>query len=195
MASKPQSPAGPSSLQIAVLLVALAAALVAFGVLGGRGQRPKPEWIEAAAAFRSQWVGRAMPRFDLARRGGGTLGPQDLAGQVVLLHFWASWCPTCLPELPKFVELEARLRPAGLRVLHVSLDETWDAAIAALPQGFAGETLLDPNGPVAHAFGTEKLPETYLIARDGTVLLRFVSNQPWLDADLLTLLRAALQEP
>ena len=96
--------------------------------------------------------------------------------------------PTCLPELPLFQQLQARYGPRGLQQLHVSLDEEPAAAVRVLPRGFQLPVAFDPGGSLAHRFGTEKLPEVYLLDAHGRVRLRFVANQPWLSPPMLRLL-------
>jgi thiol-disulfide isomerase/thioredoxin len=152
--------------------------------------RPDPIWLDQARGWDAQWVGRPAPEFDLPTLSGSRVTSRDLRGSVVLLHFWASWCPSCVPELPHYAEL-GRVFP-GLRILHVSLDEEASAARKALA-GLGGfEVPLDPGGELSHRFGTEKLPETYLIDRQGRVLLRFVATQPWHEPGLRALVQAVL---
>jgi len=139
-----------------------------------------------------QWVGRPAPAFDLEAAGGGRLNAASVQGSVVLVHFWATWCPSCLPELPHYSRLARRLGPRGLRVLHVSLDETWEPVRGKLRDGPYEHVALDPGRTMARSFGTEKLPETYLLDRDGNVLLRMVATQPWEGAQLGRLVEDAL---
>lgn len=169
--------------------VLCAAALV---LASARTGRPRPQWLRRASGLGLQWVGRPAPRIDLPTLGGGSLRSEALEGTVTLVHFWATWCPSCLPELPHYRDLARRLGPRGLRVVHVSLDEEWGPVRAVLREAPYEHVLLDPEGALAHRFGTEKLPETYLMDRRGRVLLRMVATQPWEGPELRALVEDAL---
>lgn len=186
--SAPRSPLQSPRLKALLPLGLAAACLCALVVAEARRPRIAPELVDLADRLHVQWVGRPAPGFTLPLMGGGRLSEPDLTGQPVLIHFWASWCPTCLPELELFGELRKRYGPHELRIVHVSLDEEWEEARRALPAGFGMELALDRSGAVSRAFGTEKLPEAYLLDAHGQVLLRFVANQPWLDPQMLRLL-------
>ncbi|MBM4318837.1 MAG: TlpA family protein disulfide reductase [Deltaproteobacteria bacterium] len=174
--------------QLALMLALTGSALVALALAEARRPEARPELIDLAEALQVQWVGMPAPDFDLPLQGGGRFTDGDLDGPPVLVHFWASWCPSCLPELKLFGELRQRYGPQELRLVHVSLDEEWNAARQVLPQPWTMELALDRSSRVARAFGTEKLPEAYLIDAHGQVLLRFVANQPWLEPRMLQLL-------
>ena len=95
-------------------------------------------------------------------------------GQVVLLDFWATWCPPCKVEIPWFVEFQAKYGPKGLSVIGVSVDDP----IAKL-KPFAtsykvnyplllGDGRDDLKGPKAYDAGWA-LPKTFVIGRDGKI--------------------------
>lgn len=140
-------------------------------------------------------------------RGGGNSGPAgflvDAGGRpaplaqrmsrVTLLHFWASWCPPCRPELPQVVRLADDL--AGERDFGVVMVAVQDQVQAAqqLAGPAAGRLLYDPNWDVAHRYGTSQLPETYLIV-DGKVARKFVGAVDWDDAQIRTALKMAIEK-
>jgi len=113
-------------------------------------------------------------------------------GDVVLLHFWASWCPPCIQELPELLKLAADFRGRRLRLVAISHDDAWADLDGALQRATGkglptdGTWLRDPGGNSADPstmlrtrLGTDKLPETYVIV-DGQILGRFINSQPWL---------------
>ena len=95
-------------------------------------------------------------------------------GKVILLDFWATWCPPCKVEIPWFVEFQEKYGPKGLIVIGVSVD---DPASALKPFGekykvnyplLVGDGRNDIKGPRGYnaAWG---LPKTFVIGRDGTI--------------------------
>jgi thiol-disulfide isomerase/thioredoxin len=112
-------------------------------------------------------------------------------GQIVLLNFWATWCPPCIDELPSLVRLAGAVADRDVAVVAVSYDEGWEPQRATLqrvvgaplPPGVVW--LRDPQGQdgdearmLRTHLGTQKLPETWVL-RDGRVLARFVGAQQW----------------
>ena len=93
------------------------------------------------------------------------------SGKVVVLNFWASWCVPCQTEAPLLERAQSRLRQHDGTVLGVTyLDASTDS------QGFVREhhitypNLRDTTGEFAHAYGTDQLPESFVIDRDGDVV-------------------------
>ncbi len=130
---------------------------------------------------------RTAPAFTLKDRDGAEYSLADLAGRPVLLNFWASWCPPCLDEMPSLQKLTADLAGTDLAVVAVTLDENWADAVGAMEKTGFGEGILvvaDHDRAVAHEYGTFKVPETYLIDRQGRIVHQFIGPREWSDPTL-----------
>lgn len=109
------------------------------------------------------------------------LGPQ--LAPVSLVHFWASWCPPCIKEIPDLQKLGRDFGDKkGFAIVMVAVQDTTEKVRGFLGPG-ADMVLYDPNWDVANRYGTSKLPETYLVVR-GVVVQKFVGQTDWNDPEL-----------
>jgi len=122
----------------------------------------------------------------------------DLQGKVVVLNFWATWCPPCVEETPALNELERRITARGGVVLGVSADEDPAAYAKFLKdQGVVFRTYRDPStvgnvSPIAKSYGTFVFPETYIIDRHGKIARKVIGLQQWNSPDMLAYFDAIL---
>jgi len=101
-------------------------------------------------------------------------------GQVVVLNFWATWCPPCVEELPSLMNLQDRMHERGVTVLGVSIDVDGDAYHRFLKlHNINFLTVRDPEQKVAGMYGTTGWPETYIIDRQGVLRRKFVGPVDW----------------
>ncbi|HKI05590.1 MAG TPA: TlpA disulfide reductase family protein [Thermoanaerobaculia bacterium] len=119
-----------------------------------------------------------------------TLGPR--LAPVTLVHFWATWCPPCIQEIPALQRLSGDFaRHHGFKVLMVAVSDSKDKVRSFLGSGSEG-VLFDPQWEVANRYGTDKLPETYLVV-NGQVVRKFVGMTNWDDPSLRKEIEARLQ--
>ena len=125
---------------------------------------------ETVAVGQRLGIGTA-PGFTLIDASGKTVRLADFRGKVVLLNFWATWCPPCMQEIPWFVEYQAKYEADGLVVLGVSMDESgWEAVRPLLAKMPVNYRIMLGNDAVAREFGgVNSLPSTFLIDRAGRV--------------------------
>lgn len=101
-------------------------------------------------------------------------------GQVVILNFWATWCPPCIEETPSMIDMQNRLRAKGVIVVGVSIDVDNDAYHRFIRQrNINFVTVRDPEQKVAAMYGTTGWPESYIIDRKGVVRRKFVGAVNW----------------
>ena len=170
--------------------VALAAASVvgvaaskAVQHFGGRGAR-------AASALDADEIGPVpAPAFSLQSRDGKPLDLAAYRGKVVLLNFWATWCPPCREEEPSLRKLAQAMDPGKFQLVAVSVDDGWPV----VEKFFGGNpppytVALDQGARIATRYGTSKFPESYLIDSSGTLRLKFIGPRNWTDPSVYTLL-------
>ncbi|HLF28938.1 MAG TPA: redoxin domain-containing protein [Anaerolineae bacterium] len=115
-------------------------------------------------------AGRPAPDFTLQTTDGQRITLGDLRGQVVILNFWATWCPPCRTEMPALQEVYDARRAEGLLVLAVDQAEAPDVV-----RSFGAELQLtfplvpDPDYVVSEQYRISLLPSTFFIGRDGVI--------------------------
>lgn len=134
--------------------------------------------------------GRAFPAFmfnDVLRV------PQSAyRDKTLVLNIWATWCAPCRKEMPDLERLSRRLDPRRFAVIGLSVDR--DPLLVAeflMRSGVSFANLLDQDGKMSKQLGLEMYPQTFLIARDGTLLRRLTGWQDWNGAPMLAMLEAA----
>ena len=113
-------------------------------------------------------VGEQVPDFELMDLSDTLHRLSDYRGKVVVVNFWATWCPPCRDELPSLKRLHRALSSKGLEILAVSVDEKVEDVRWMQREFDLDFTILRDNGyRVSRAWRTFKYPETYIIDREG----------------------------
>ncbi|MBZ5726553.1 MAG: TlpA family protein disulfide reductase [Acidobacteriia bacterium] len=126
----------------------------------------------AVLALREQLVGENG--FTLTAMDGKAYNLDALRGRVVLLNFWATWCPPCRKEMPDMEKLYQRFSAKGLTVLAVSDEERETVAGFLRKQSYTFPVLLDPGGKVGAAFNVEGIPKSFLFDRGGKLVAQAI---------------------
>jgi len=168
-------------------------------------------WVMLAAGFaivvllaspnyrqgESSPAGKRAPEFQFELNG-KTAKLADLKGKVVVLNFWATWCPPCVEETPSLNRLHERIAARGGLVFGVSADSDRAAYERFLKnQNIVFPTYRDPSlkvnlSQIALTYGTAMYPETYIIGRDGKIARKVVGAQQWDSPDLIAYLDTLL---
>jgi len=110
----------------------------------------------------------------------------SLRGKIVVLNFWATWCPPCVEEMPSLVEMQSRMKDRGVTVLAVSLDKDESAYTKFIAENRINLlTVRDAQEKSNSLYGTYKYPETYIIDRQGVVRRKFIGPVDWRDPEIL----------
>jgi len=107
-------------------------------------------------------------------------------GQVVVLNFWATWCPPCIEETPSLVRMTARMKDKGVVVLAVSIDED-DAAYHRFLKDYNVDmiTVRDGARKASSLYGTFGWPESYIIDRNGVIRRKFIGPVDWNSPEII----------
>lgn len=111
-----------------------------------------------------------------------------LRGRVVVVNFWASWCPPCRRELPSLESMYRTTASKGVVVLGVNAGETWDtvaAFTAGLEPALSFPILMDEQGSAMRAWQVKALPATYVVDRGGRVVLRALGGRDFSRPDAI----------
>ena len=129
---------------------------------------------------------KPAPDFTL-KDGAKVVNLRDYRGKIVLVNFWATWCPPCLEELPSLQALQKTM--PQVVVLAISVDEDTDAYRRFLqlhPLNLL--TVEDPERHVNELFGTSRFPETYVVDQKGLIRRKFISSQDWVSPEIVNYL-------
>lgn len=140
--------------------------------------------------------GDHAPEFRLSALDGKQVGLSDYRGKVVMVHFWATWCPPCVEELPVLDRMYRSLAGRDFEVLAVSVDEGGAESVASFVKKNAPSlpVLLDPGASVAHSYGTFKFPETYILDRSGIVRYKVIGEADWSNPEVVKAVRNMIDQ-
>lgn len=154
-----------------VVVVAALVLLAALLVPRQRIEPPKPQ--QQVPDFSFTWQGE-------------TRRLSELRGRVVVLNFWATWCPSCVVELPALERLHRALGEKGVYVLGVSVDDDADAYEKFLRDNqLTFPTYRDAEKKIATYYGSYMFPETFIIDPQGRLMRKVVGAQEWDDREVI----------
>ncbi len=133
-----------------------------------------PQFRAAMARLEASDRKRASADFTLADLHGKTWTLKDLHGKVVLVNFWATWCPPCRKEMPDLEKLYTRFRDRGLIVLAISDEDAAKIEPFIAKGGFTFPVLLDPGSKVHEAFDVGGIPKSFVFNRDGKLIAQAI---------------------
>jgi cytochrome c biogenesis protein CcmG/thiol:disulfide interchange protein DsbE len=141
--------------------------LLIYGVTAQSASRTLDELVARGQRAPAPEASRSLPVLG----GGGLSSLGSLKGKVVVLNFWASWCEPCQVEAPLLERAQSGLQRHGATVLGVTyLDASPDSQGFVRRYHLTYPNLRDNNGAFAHAYGTDQLPESFIIDRRGNVV-------------------------
>jgi peroxiredoxin len=138
-------------------------------------------------------AGDSAPDFKITADNGKVITRTDFGGKLLVLNFWATWCPPCVQEIPSLDQMQQQLKDKGVVVLAVSVDrneQSYKDFLKRVPVSFT--TARDPEANISSEYGTYKYPETYVIDSKGKVVAKYINFQHWTSPDILKTLETHL---
>lgn len=129
-----------------------------------------PQFSAAMAALKDADARRQSADFSLKDLNGKTWSLQQLRGRVVLVNFWATWCPPCRKEIPTLDELYKRFKDQGFVVLGISDEKTGTVKPFAAQEKISYPMLLDPGRKVNELFEVDGIPKSFVYDRGGKLV-------------------------
>ena len=148
------------------------------------------------ASFRMSRLpaGSMVAPFELTTLDGNVVKSSELAGKVVLVNFWATWCGPCKEEMPSLARLQKQLDPAQFVMMTVTTDLQRKGIAHFLSQlGVSLPVLFDEDQEVSRSFMVRGLPTTFVIARDGTLVGRAVGPRAWDSPEAVAVMRQVME--
>ncbi|MBI2026738.1 MAG: TlpA family protein disulfide reductase [Deltaproteobacteria bacterium] len=141
-------------------------------------------------------VGNMSPDFELQTQDGRLFKLSGLRGKVVVLNFWATWCHACQEEIPSMNELAAAFASNQLEIVAVSLDNSWDEIDALFKKMGKPKflVLLDQEKTVFQQYGVHRVPESFIISPDGTIIKHIMGTIDWNSDKTKSLIRILLNK-
>jgi len=150
-------------------------------------------WYVLPSSQKRVAEGSSAPDFVLPNLAGQTFSlPKD---SVVLLNFWATWCPPCRQEMPSMAQLHQTMAKRGLRVVAISVDRDPQALTAFVREyNLKFQVLHDNQSNISRTYGVFRYPESFLIDRKGVVRRHVVGAIDWMSPNVLRDIEAMLAE-
>jgi len=170
------------------LLISLALVTVAAGfyLIFLRNNQSPTEVQEIRPDFSSR-VGNPAPDFTLPSLVGNPVRLSNYRGKVVFLNFWATWCPPCREEMPSMESLYQRLKGRDFEMLAVSIDTKGADRVQSFVATYVltFPVLLDPNKKIYRLYGLTGVPETFIIGKNGDIILKIIGPRDWMKKEWL----------
>lgn len=138
-------------------------------------------------------AGDRAPNFTITTDSGRSISPGNFGGKLLVLNFWATWCPPCIQEMPSLNQFAETMKDKGVVVLAVSVDRNEQAYRSFLQRAQpAFLSARDPDANISSDYGTFKWPETYVIGTNGKVLIKHIGPKDWMSPEIFNPIKALL---
>jgi len=132
--------------------------------------------------------------FTLPLLGGENVSLSSYKGKVVILNFWATWCPPCRAEMPSMETLYKSFNGQGLEILAVDIGEDTSTVQKFIrSNGYTYPILLDSSKKISSIYGIKAIPTTYIIDREGKIIGRVIGSIKWDNKKVISAIEALIK--
>lgn len=126
---------------------------------------------------------------------GNTLKLSGLKGKVVLLNFWATWCPPCREEIPSMMKLNGIMAGKPFQLVAISIDEGGKPAVESFfkESGYSLPAYLDESGASAKSYGITGVPESFIIDKNGVLVKKIIGGASWDSPEVVSILEGLMK--
>ena len=131
---------------------------------------------QPAAMSKDFGPGKKAPEFSLKDVNGQVIKLSDFKNKVVIIDFWATWCPPCRQEIPHFIDLYSQYKGRGLEIIGIALDQGGEKAVKEFAAANKiNYTVLLGNNEVSDLYGgIEAIPTTFILDKDANIRKKYI---------------------
>jgi peroxiredoxin len=172
------------------LVLVVVIALVGAAVYLGSNSIPRSSEVPA----KSVEAGDVAPDFKLEGLAGRQISLSSLRGKVVLVNFWATWCPPCREEMPSMERLHEVLAGDDFVMLAINTEKNGRTVVPEFlkKNSYTFPILLDDKGEVQGLYGVYKFPETFIVRKDGVVENKVIGSIDWSSTKTISYLKGLI---
>ena len=160
-----------------LVLMVVVLMLVGGSLYLGSASSSRPSYPPASTAE----LGDTAPDFQLEDTAGNKVSLEGLRGKVVLINFWATWCPPCRAEMPSMEKLNEAMADEDFVMLAINVEENGRTSVPEFlnktPHAFP--ILYDDQGVVQALYGVYKFPESFVVRKDGIIDDKVIGAIDW----------------
>lgn len=126
-------------------------------------------------------IGLPAPDFTFPGLDGKMVSLSDYRGKVVFANIWATWCPSCVDEMPSMEKLYQKLKDRNFEILAVSIDVMGRKDVAPFMKKYrlTFPALLDTRGTISRSYRTTGIPESFIIDKEGILVKKIIGPIDW----------------
>ena len=142
-------------------------------------------------------VGLPAPDFSFPGMDGKMVNLSDFRGKVVLVNIWATWCASCVDEMPSMEKLYQNLKDEDFEILAVSIDSLGEKVVAPFMKKYklTFPALIDSAGAIRMGYRTTGVPESFIIDKHGILVRKIIGPLDWAKPETLHLFQGLIQKP
>ncbi len=161
-----------------------------FSLVGCSKQSNTPTEPAKAAVEKGQ-----APEISVVSLDNQQLTLSSLKGKVVLLNFWATWCPPCRAEIPSMMKLHAAMAGKPFQMVCVSVDEGGKPAVQEFfkNSGMSLPAYTDASGQAAKTYGITGVPESFLIDKNGIIVKKVIGGLEWNSPEVINVIEGLMK--